>query len=114
MYIQPSDTSITIYPAIVFPAGNVVLVIMHKLTKTEVRLSQTYTNTGSGVILTLPTLTAILNVAKNLDELTVRVFNLSNVMYYEMMYRLVNDSPNILLSRKAWTTTNDNEKKWIN
>lgn len=113
MYIKPTDTTIFIYPLIPFPAGNITLVVVHKLTKVQVSLTQSYSSTNSGVTLTLPNLTAINNVATNLDELVVRCFDGTNTLYYEMVNRYVTNSPNILLNRKTWTATNNNTKEWL-
>lgn len=113
MYIQPSDTEIELYPLIVFPNTQMNLVIIHKPTKKQVNLLQSWASADSGVTLTLPDMATIQAVAKNLDEIVVRVFNPSNTLYYEGLYRWVTDSPNILLNRKAWTKTSNNQKEWL-
>jgi hypothetical protein len=113
MYITPTDTTLTIYPAIAFPNATMTIVIVHKLTKNQVSLTQAYTDSGSGVTMTLPSMSQISTIANNLDELAVRVFDSSNRLYYEMVYRWVTNSPDILLNRKSWTKTNNNQKEWM-
>jgi hypothetical protein len=113
MYLSPSDTTLTIYPAIAFPNALMTIVVVHKATKEQVSLTQAFADIGSGVTMTLPSMSPISAIANNLDELVVRVFDSGNRLYYEMMYRWVTDSPDILLSRKAWTKTSNNEKEWL-
>lgn len=113
MYIQPTDTDIKIYPLIAFPNSQMNLVVIHKPTKIQVNLLQSYSSSDSSVTLTLPNMASIQAVANNLDELVVRVFNPTNTLYYEGLYRWVTDSPNILLNRKAWTKTANNQKEWL-
>jgi len=113
MYILNTDTTIDIYPFINFPDSDVILKVIHKRSKTEVSLTQSYTSTNSSVSLNLPTMTDISNEADNLDELVVRVYDSSDTLFYEMVYHWVTDSPNILLSRKSWTYSADNDKEWI-
>lgn len=113
MYIYPASTSISIYPAIVFPNASVNIVVVHKPTKEQVSLTTAYTNNGSGITISLPNLAPISAIAKNLDELAIRIFDASNSLIYEMVFRWVTNSPNILLSRKAWTKTSNNQKEWL-
>ena len=113
MYIMPASTSISIYPAIAFPNASVTIIVIHKPTKEQVSLTTSYSDYGSGITISLPNLTPISSIANNLDELAIRIFDAGNHLLYEMVYRWVTNSPDILLSRKAWTKTANNQKEWL-
>lgn len=113
MYIVPNQISLSIYPYVVFPATQVNIDIIHKQTKTTVTALVSYTSINSQVTITLPSLTPINNVANNLDECIIRIYGTTGIMLYEYMYLWVIDSANILLHRKTWTTTANNDNSWI-
>jgi hypothetical protein len=113
MYIVPAQSTLTIYPYITFPSGNVNLQIIHKETKTTISTNVAYTSTGSNATMTLPSLTPITVKANNLDEIVIRVYNLTGAMLYEYMYIWIITTPNILASQKTFITTNNNTKEWL-
>ena len=113
MYILPAQSTLTIYPYVTFPSGNVNLQIIHKATKTTISTNVAYTSINSEATMTLPSLTPITVKAKNLDEIVVRVYNLTGAILYEYMYIWVVTTPNILASQKAFLTTDNNSKEWL-
>lgn len=113
MYLVPDQISLSIYPYVVFPASQVNINIIHKQTKTTVSALVDYTSINSEVTIILPSMADIEDVAHNLDECIIRIYGTTGIMLYEYMYLWVIDSPNILMHRKNWTTTDNNENSWI-
>ena len=114
MVINQTTTSIVIVPFVVLPSvpTAMTLEVMHKETKVKVTSTITPTYNNSEATFSLPSLTAISNVANQGDELIVEI-SLSGVRYYQALAYWIVGAYDMYHSWKSWTTTPNQSNQFI-
>lgn len=113
MVINNTSTQIDFYPFISFEGLNSVLVeVWHKNTKVNVSATSTITTQGTRIIVDLPSLQSIADVAQNLDVCLIRIFD-GDVLVWEYLATWSDESTNTNKTFKHWQTTSNITPQWI-
>jgi hypothetical protein len=113
MVINDTTTQIYFFPVISFEnIASVNVEVWHKNTKTMVQDISSVTQTGTKVVLSLPDLTDINDVAKNLDVCLIRVYD-GSVMIWEYLATWSNESTNNYAIFKEFQTTETINPRWV-
>jgi hypothetical protein len=113
MVITSASTAISFFPFVTFDdVTTATIQVWHKNTKTKVTATNAVTKVGSKVTINLPSLTAISDVAEDLDTLLIRVY-LGDVLKWEYVATYSNESTNINRSFKEWDEVAEVTPQWI-
>ena len=93
-------------------ASQVKIQFWHKNTKTLVEANRDFVLVGSKVTILTPSLTAIADVAEDLDTILVRVL-FNNVLKWEYVATWSNESIDINKSFKQWDEVSPVAPQWI-
>ena len=113
MVITSASTAISFFPFVTFDdVTTATIQVWHKNTKTMVTATNAVTKIGSQVTISLPSLTAISDVAEDLDTLLIRIF-LGNVLKWEYVATFSNESTDINNTFKQWDEVTPVAPQWI-
>jgi hypothetical protein len=93
-------------------SGQVDVQVWHKNTKTMVEAQRDVTISGSKVILVMPNLTPIADVAQDLDTVLIRVLY-DNILKWEYVATWSTESTNINNTFKQWDEVTPVAPQWI-
>lgn len=113
MVINNTSTQVDFYPFISFEGVDSVMVeVWHKNTKVHVSETSNVTTQGTMIIVDLPSLQSIADVAHNLDVCLIRIFD-GDILVWEYLATWSDESTNINKTFKTWQTTSNITPQWI-
>ena len=113
MVINSATTAISFFPFLEFDGvANALIQVCHKNTKTMVEAQRDVTISGSKVILVMPNLTPIADVAQDLDTVLIRVLY-DNILKWEYVATWSTESTNINNTFKQWDEVTPVAPQWI-
>jgi hypothetical protein len=115
MVINSSTTNISFFPFVDFDdaiGGQVEVQVWHKQTKTMVTTQSNVAIIGSKVTLLLPSLTAITNIAQELDTILIRVIY-NDALKWEYLATWVTNGKELNKEYKQWDEVTPSQPNWI-
>lgn len=113
MIIESTSTSISFVPFVDFSSiSSVTIEVWHKETKKKDSSTENVSMTDSVVTIPLPTLTNVTAQANHFDELLIRVFNGTSLVW-EYVARWKERSMDINDNTEQWNQTSVPNQAWI-
>jgi len=112
MVINNSSTNVSIYPLIPFNGNDVEIYVTHKQTRIQVTDIVSVTVVGQNVVVPLPSLTSIADVAEDMDEIVIRITQTDQLLYEYVGY-WITGSVSQYRNWKTWDTTDENNHDWV-